>query len=152
MLKYSHKTADWQIVGRTLVSFRPSWQGSGLPSFLVCGLVALYFEGLLFGGLRRFRFLFFFEGCLGDETCGKAEEVVVVMNDGGEGDAAGLGDILAQQLGGQVGEEVGTDFGDLLDTHHGGPCRCPQAYGVGGDFSTLKGHRGLRGNDVTLLV
>ena len=129
---------------------RPSWEGGRLPCLVVGG----YFEGFLGRGLLFLRdwLLNCFGVFVGEESGSETEKVVIVVDDGGEGDAAGLDDVLAKELGGKVGEKVGAHFGDFFDAHGGGAGVGPETNGVGGDLFPLKGHGRLRGNDVAVFV
>lgn len=154
MLDYSHKknaVQAWRVI---FDCSRASWKGCGFTCFFESFFVTGDFQWLLSRSLLFYgsRLGILWSGCLFDESGGEAEEVIVVVDDGGKGDAARLGDVFAQEFGGEVCHEVGADFGNLLHAHDLGSCGGSETNGVGSDFATLEGHGRLSSYDVAVLV
>lgn len=78
---------------------------------------------------------------------GLIEEVVVVAEDGGEGNAARFDDFFAEHLGGDVGDEVGADLDGAVDAGEFLPGIGAAADEVAADGAALDGDGGLGGGD-----
>lgn len=88
----------------------------------------------------------------GFDANGLEEEVVVVAEGGGEGDAAGFDKFFAEHFFGDVGDEVGADLDGAIDGSGLAAGFVGSADEVAGDGAALDGDAGLGGDDAAEFV